>query len=287
MTAGLAKLAGVERVVVCTPPDSGGRVNDAILAAAHLCGVDEVYRCGGAQAIAALAYGTKKIPKVAKIVGPGGAYVALAKKQVSKDVAIDFYAGPTEIAVAVDGSSDAKLAAWDLIAQAEHGGDTLTCLVSLSRRIASEVQTEIGRILPSVERRNLVEKSLTKGVTAICDDRRTACNFISELAPEHLELLTRNPEELAERITSAGLILLGSYAPAAASDYCIGTDHVLPTGGFAANHSGLSVLDFVKLTWKVEATRKGLQRLVEPLGTLSKAEGLPSHYLSVKSRFQR
>jgi histidinol dehydrogenase len=287
MTAGLANLAGVQRVAVCTPPDSSGIVNDVVLAAADLCNVDEVYRCGGVQAIAALAYGTEAIPKVDKIVGPGGVYVALAKRHVSKDVAIDFYAGPTEIAVAVDETSDARLAAWDLIAQAEHGEDCVTSLVSVSKTAASRVRAEINSLLPSVERRRFVESSLSRGVTAMCDDWETACDLISELAPEHLELLTRNQKQLGERIRSAGLVLLGSYAPAAASDYCIGTDHVLPTGGFASNHSGLSVLDFLKLTWMVEGTRKGLQSVLEPLGALTKAEGLPNHLLSVESRLQK
>jgi histidinol dehydrogenase len=286
MTAGLAKLAGVQRVAVCTPPNPDGEINDAILTAADLCKVDEVYKCGGVQAIAALAYGTKSIPKVNKIVGPGGARVALAKRQVSKDVATDFFAGPTEIAIALDETSDAKLAAWDLIAQAEHGEDCVTILVTVSETSTSKVRDEIGRILPSVERRRFVEASLIAGVAAVCENWNTACKFINELAPEHLELLTENHAQLAERIRSAGLILLGPYASAAVSDYCLGTDHVLPTGGFAANHSGLSVLDFLKFTWIAEGTREGLRSILQPLKALTGAEGLPNHYLSAESRFR-
>lgn len=285
MTAGLAKLAGVERVVVCTPPDSSGAINDAILAATELCGVDEVYRCGGVQAIAALAYGTKTIPKVEKIVGPGGAYVALAKRNVSRDVPIDSFAGPTEITVAIDETGDARSAAWDLIAQAEHGEDCLITLVTVSESVASKVSDEIVKALPSLARRKFVEASLRRGVGAVCEDWETACDFISELAPEHLELLTENRKQMAEKIRSAGLILLGEYAPGAASDYCIGTDHVLPTGGFAANHSGLSILDFLKLTWTIEGSREGLQSVLGPLKALTTAEGLPNHYLSVECRF--
>jgi histidinol dehydrogenase len=285
MTAGLARLAGVERIVVCTPPNSMGCVNDAILAASELCGVDEVYRCGGAQAIAALTYGTKIIPKVDKIVGPGGNYVALAKRHVARDIATDF-AGPTEMTVAVDETSNARLAAWDLVAQAEHGEDCLVNLVAVSKNIASDVREEINRILPSVARRNFVEASLRRGVTAICQDWQTACNFINELGPEHLELLTENRRQLAETIKSAGLILLGEFAPAAGSDYCIGTDHVLPTSGFAVNHSGLSILDFLKLTWTVEGTREGLRAILDPLKAMALTEGLPNHYLSVKTRFR-
>lgn len=287
MTAGLAKLAGVRRVVVSTPPDSTGAVNDAILAAAKLCGADEVYRCGGAQAISALAYGTSTIRKVDKIVGPGGVYVALAKKLVSKDVAIDFYAGPTEITVVADQSTDPRLAAWDLIAQAEHGADTLPCLVTSSEAIASRVRLEINGILPRIERRRFVEGSLASGNSAICDNWDTACSFMNQIAPEHLELLTANPYALGGKISSAGLILIGPDAPAAASDYCIGTDHVLPTGGFARMCAGLSVLDFVKPTWIVEGSRKGLQSILKPLKSIATVEGLPNHYLSVESRFEK
>ena len=286
MTAGLARLAGVQRIVVCTPPNASGAINESILMASSLCDVDEVYKCGGPQAIAALAYGTKTISNVDKIVGPGGLHVALAKRHVSKDVAIDFFAGPTEILIAVDETTDARQAAWDLIAQAEHGEDSFTNLVTVSKISASNVRAEVNRILPSVERRRFVEDSLCRGVTAVCEDWETACNYINELAPEHVELLTEAPRRLVGRITSAGLILLGPYAPAAASDYCMGTDHVLPTGGSAANHSGLSVLDFLKLRWTAEGTPKGLRSLLQPLKALASAEGLPNHYLSAESRFR-
>lgn len=287
MTAGVAKLAGVPRIVVCTPPDSNGAVNDAILAAADLCGVDEVYRCGGAQAIAALAYGTKSIPRVDKIVGPGGTYVAIAKKLVSSNVPIDFYAGPTELIVVADKTSDPRLAAWDLIAQAEHGPDTLLCLVTFSEEVATDVRSEISRILPGIERRKYVEESIVNGSAVICEDEDAACDFVNAMAPEHVELLTENGSGLAERIHAAGLILIGPYSPAAASDYCVGTNHVLPTGGFAENHSGLSVLDFVKLTWTVTGSPKGIQSILEPLKVLASNEGLINHYSSVEARFKK
>lgn len=287
MTAGLAKMTGVRRVVVCTPPDTAGAVNDAILAAAKICRVDEVYRCGGAQAISALAYGTRTICKVDKVVGPGGVYVALAKKLVSMNVAIDFYAGPTEITVVADESTDPRLAAWDLIAQAEHGGDSLPSLVTLSEEIPARVRSEINGILPRIERRKFVEASLASGNSAICDNWDTASNFVNEMAPEHLELLTKNPYALAEKIDAAGLILIGTDAPAAASDYCIGTDHVLPTDGFARMYAGLSALDFVRPTWIVEGSREGLQLIIKPLKSMTTTEGLPNHYLSVESRLEK
>jgi histidinol dehydrogenase len=287
MTAGLAKMAGVRRVVVCTPPDPRGYANDSILAAAKICDVDEVYRCGGAQAVSALAYGTRTIPRVDKIVGPGGVYVALAKKLVSKDVAIDFYAGPTEITILVDESTDTRFAAWDLIAQAEHSQYTLPCLVTTSEEIASKVRSEIIKILPRIERRKDVEASLAGGNCAICDSWDTACRLVNDMGPEHLELLTKDPYALADQIDSAGLILIGPDAPAAASDYCIGTDHVLPTSGFARMYAGLSVLDFIKPTWIVEGSPEGLKTILNPLKSMATAEGLPNHYLSVKSRFEK
>jgi len=287
MTAGVAKLVGIPRVAICTPPDSNGAVSDAVLAAADLCGVDEVYRCGGAQAIAALTYGTKTIPRVAKVVGPGGIYVAIAKKLVSGDVPIDFYAGPTELIVVADKAADTKLAAWDLIAQAEHGLDTLPCLVTCSEQVAANVRSDMNRILAGIERKRCVQESLANGSTAICDDLDVACDFVNEMAPEHVELLTERNNELSERIHSAGLVLMGPYSPAAASDYCVGTNHVLPTGGFARNHSGLSALDFMKLTWMVTGSPNGLQSILEPLKILASSEGLPNHYFSVQARFEK
>jgi len=287
MTAGIAKIARVPRIVICTPTDSKGRVNDAILAAAKLCGVNEVYKCGGAHAIAALAYGTRTVPSVDKIVGPGGTYVSFAKRIISRDLPIDFYAGPTEIMVVADKTANPTLAAWDLIAQAEHGPDTLTCLVTYSDTFASHVRSEISRLLPTVERREYVQQSLAKGAAAICKDQNTAIEFINTIAPEHLELLTKNGHAFSKRINSAGLVLIGPYTPAAASDYSVGTNHVLPTNGFAKNHSGLSVLDFMKLTWRVTGTRNGLLNILNPVKILASKEGLPNHYLSVQARFER
>jgi histidinol dehydrogenase len=286
MTAGIAKLAGVQRIVLCTPPAANGQVNDVILAAADLCGVNEAYRCGGAHAIAALAYGTRTISRVEKIVGPGGRYVAMAKKLISSDVLIDFNAGPTELIVVADKTTNPKLAAWDLIAQAEHGPDTLTCLVTCAEEVAANVRREISRTLPTIERRKYVEQSLANGTTAICEDLDTVCDFVNEMAPEHVELLTQNSQILSDRIHTAGLILLGPYSPAAASDYCIGSNHVLPTGGFAKNHGGLSILDFMKVGCTVQGSSTGLQNVLEPLKILASAEGLANHYSSVRARFE-
>ncbi len=287
MTAGLARLAGVERVVVCTPAAPSGAVSDAILAAAGVCGVGEVYRTGGAQSIAALAYGTESIPKVQKIVGPGGIYVSAAKKLVSGDTGIDFFAGPTELVVVADESADPRTVAWDLIGQAEHGTDSLCGLVTFSNRFAASVRENIGRITPKLERRKFVEGCLRGGFAAVASDVKTAACFVDALAPEHLEVMLGDASgNFAKSISNAGLILCGPYSPCAASDYIIGTDHVLPTEGFAQKRAGLSVLDFVKLVWTVEGSREGLRSVLRPLKELAYAEGLPNHYLSVRSRFE-
>lgn len=292
MTAGVAKLAGVKRVVLCTPP-SGGRdgkgakVGDAILAAAKLCGVDEVYRIGGAQSIAALAYGTKSIPKVSKIVGPGGLYVSAAKKIVSTDVPIDFLAGPTEMVVVGDAKTDARMAAWDLMAQAEHGQDSICGLVTWDPRLAKEVRKVVGEVAPTLQRKDFVLGCLRRGFTALCKDRDTAIELINSLAPEHLELMVEHGTEMAGSISNAGLVLTGAYAPGAASDYSIGTDHVLPTEGVARLRSGLTALDFVKVGWVVGGTKEGLKMLLPSLKELATAEGLPNHFLSAQMRFRK
>ncbi|HUH99919.1 MAG TPA: histidinol dehydrogenase, partial [Nitrososphaerales archaeon] len=289
MTAGLAKLAGVKRVVICTPPasDKGLRISDSILAAAHLCGVNSVFRVGGAQSIAAMAYGTESIPKVSKIVGPGGLYVSAAKKIVSADVPIDFLAGPTEMVVVGDAKADARLAAWDIMGQAEHGQDSICGLVTWDEGFAKGVKKIVDEVSPKLERKDYVIGCLERGFAALCKDRRTAIELVNQLAPEHLELMMEDAKEAAESISNAGLILTGDYAPGAASDYVIGTDHVLPTEGVAKLRSGLSVLDFVKVGWVVEGTRKGLKTVLPSLKELALAEGLPNHFLSAQSRFRR
>lgn len=287
MTAGVAKLAGVERVVVCSPPGPDGRVNPAILAACGICGVDEVYCVGGAQSVAAMAYGTESIRPVQKIVGPGGLYASVAKKLVSADVSIDFFAGPTELVVVGDGTTDARAAAWDLVGQAEHGEETLCGLVTWDSELASRVRSEATRIAEDAERGAFVRAALSRGFAAVCDSREKAAELVNAIAPEHLEILTKDPGEFSKMVRNAGLILLGQYTPCAASDYTIGTDHVIPTEGYARLRTGLSVLDFVKLNWVVEGTKDGLKRVLPSLKSLALAEGLPNHYKSVEERFRR
>ena len=291
MTAGVARMAGVRRIVVCSPPSrsgkDSGRISDAILAAAKLCGVDEVYRIGGAQSIAALAYGTESIPRVSKIVGPGGLFVSAAKKIVSSDVPIDFLAGPTEMVVVGDAKADARLAAWDIMGQAEHGTDSICGFVTWDETAAKEVRRIVAEVSPTLERSEFVEGCLRRGFTALCADREAAVEFVNALAPEHLELLVEDATNVADSIENAGLILTGPYAPGAASDYCVGTDHVLPTEGLARLRAGLTSLDFVKVNWVVEGTKPGLKALLPSLKELALAEGLPNHFLSAEARFRK
>ncbi|TLY15400.1 MAG: histidinol dehydrogenase [Thaumarchaeota archaeon] len=261
MTAGVAKFAGVPRVVLTSPPQRHGKVSPAVLAA------------------------TKSLSRVAKIVGPGGVYASVAKRLVAADVETDFYAGPTELIVFADGYCKPRFPAWEVIGQAEHGADTLCGLVTYSKEYANEVRAEILKLLPSLERREYIEASLERGFSAICDSESTACGFIDAVAPEHLEILTRDYVRVGERVERAGLKLLGPYSPCAASDYVAGTDHVIPTAGFSASRGALSVLDFLKLDWSVLGTEAGLWGVIKSLKAIAYAEGLPNHYLSTRSRF--
>ena len=239
MTVVPAKVAGVPRIVVCSPSDAKGKVNPLVLVAADICGVDEVYKVGGAQAIAALAYGTKSIKPVRKIVGPGSKYVTAAKVLVSTDVAIDMPAGPSEVLVLADESADARFIAFDMVSQAEHGGDSVAGLITTSEKVALQVQENLATVAASAERGEKVSEALAKyGFIIVCKNMDEAISLVNQFAPEHLEVMTAKPKEIAEKLT-AGLILLGPYSPVALSDYGSGTNHVLPTGGFAQSFSGL------------------------------------------------
>ena len=287
MTAVPAKVAGVPRIVACSPSDSKGKVNPLVLVAADICGVDEVYRVGGAQAIAALAYGTKTISPVRKIVGPGSKYVTEAKVQISNDIAIDMPAGPSEVLVLADESADARFIAYDMISQAEHGGDSVAGLITTSEKVAKNVQENLSKIVASAERSEKISESLGKyGFIIVCSSIEEMVNLSNQFAPEHLEVLTGKPQEIAKKLT-AGLILLGPYSPVALSDYGSGTNHVLPTGGFAQSFSGLSALDFVRRVSIVESTRTGLERVKDSIKTLTEAENLPNHYKAIQARLEK
>jgi histidinol dehydrogenase len=285
-----AKVAGVGEVVVATPPGPEGSIHPLTLVAADICGVDSIYRVGGIQAIAALAFGTETVGKVDKIVGPGNKYVTTAKSVVSRWVAIDKPAGPTEILVIADESADPRIIAMDLISQAEHGSGGISGLITTSEVLAKKVQNELSEIVPKIPHSKYVREVLKSGgfiyLTKSLDD---AAEFADRFGPEHLEIQTREPREpreLAEKVGGAGLILLGEYTPVSATDYCMGVNHVLPTNGYGKISSGLTVIDFLKLVDVVESSREGLQNVRENVRVLSDAEGLPNHGLAVEGRFK-
>jgi len=286
MIATPAKVAGVPEIAVCSPPRSEGEVNPSILVAADICGVNEIYRLGGAQAIAALAYGTQSVRSVDKIVGPGNRYVQAAKMLVSRDLPIDVPAGPSEIAIIADETADPRIIALDMISQSEHL-DAIPILVTTSRKLAENVVRMLERLVESSPNRRVISENLSRnGLVLVCGDLEEAIKVVNEFAPEHLEVMIEDAWKMAERITSAGLILIGKDTPVAASDYCLGTIHVLPTGGFSHVYSGLSVLDFVKHFCIAECSRGKLQEINESIRVLAKIEGLMNHSLAVDGRLR-
>ncbi len=287
MNVAPAKVAGVERVVVCTPPGKDGGVDPLTLVACDVCMVDEVYKIGGVQAIAAMAYGTETVPRVDKIVGPGNQYVTAAKTVVSDIVSIDKPAGPSEILVIADESANPRLIAVDLISQAEHGAGGISGLVTTSGTLADAVAKLVEDLVPSLERGEIVSDVLSEGgfiytVSTI----EEAITFANRFAPEHLEIMTERPEDVADRITNSGLILLGAYTPVSSTDYCMGVNHVLPTEGYAKVSSGITVLDYMKPVSIVNATKAGLDSVRSKVAVLSEAEGLPNHREAVEARFK-
>jgi histidinol dehydrogenase len=288
MCAVPAMLAGVSRISVVSPPMKDGSIDPVTLVAADICGIDEVYRIGGAQAIAALAYGTKTIKKVDKIVGPGGLFVNIAKFLVSNKISIDMIAGPTELLIYADSRSDPRYVVKDLISQAEHSHDTICGVVTTSESLLKKLENEIRITLnSSLARSEIVSASLRKnGFIALCKSEDDGISFINELAPEHLEIISENPGRIASKVNTAGVVLLGKYSPSSASDYCLGSNHVLPTIEFGKSKSSLSVLDFVKLVSHITVTKTGLQSVQKYIKELAFAEGLPNHYYAVEERFR-
>ena len=278
--------AGVNRIVVISPPDFNGNIDPMTVYVAQKCGA-ELYKVGGAQAIGALAYGTKSIPKVDKIIGPGGKFVSIAKAIVSEQTSIDMIAGPTELGIIVDASADPELVALDLISQAEHSNDTMCFVVTKSKTIAKQIQKSLEKLIPVVERSEIVKQSISKnGFIAICKNQDEVINFANKIAPEHMELMVKNAKTLSKRITGPGLVLIGNNTPSSASDYLLGTNHILPTSGFGRTRGGLSVLDFLKLKTVVETKKATLSEISNDLKTLTDAEGLPNHYKAVERRLK-
>lgn len=282
-----AKVAGVKQIVAISPPMKNGKIDPFTLVAADICGIDEFYKIGGAHGIAALAYGTETIKKVDKIVGPGGLYVSIAKSVVSKDVAIDMIAGPTELLIYANEKTNPRHIVLDLISQAEHSEDTICGVVTKSNSIAEKIVKEINKVISfdNIPRKEIVVKSLDKnGFIAICDDNKKVIEFINEFAPEHLELLANDELEIVNEINNAGLILIGNNTPSSVSDYCLGSNHVLPTNKFAKSRSSLSVLDFIKIVNTVEINYQTLEQISPILKEITSMEGLSNHYEAVKGR---
>ena len=286
MSAITAAEAGVKRIVITSPPGPDGKIDPMPITVAEKCGA-EIYKVGGAQAIGALAYGTKSIAKVDKIVGPGGKFVSIAKSLVSDQIAIDMIAGPTELGIIVDTTADPEFVALDLISQAEHSNDTMCFVITTSKIMAKQIQKSLEKLIPDVERRTIVNQSISKnGFIAICKNQQEVIDLANKIAPEHMELMVKNAKTLSKRITGSGLILIGNNTPSSASDYLLGTNHILPTNGFGKTRGGLSVLDFLKLQTEVETRKSALSKILDELNTLTDAEGLPNHYNAVKRRLK-
>ena len=278
--------AGVKRIVVVSPPDSNGKIDPMTITVAEYAGA-EIYKVGGAQAIAALAYGTKSIPKVDKIVGPGGKFVSIAKAIVSEEISIDMIAGPTELGIVVDSNANPELVAYDLVSQAEHSNDTMCFVITTSKSKATQIQKSLEKLIPNVERSSIVKQSISKnGFIAICKNQNDVIELANKIAPEHMELMVKGAKAFSKKITGPGLVLIGNNTPSSASDYLLGTNHILPTNGFGRTRGGLSVLDFLKLQTVVETKKSDLNEISDNLKILTDAEGLPNHYKAVERRLK-
>jgi len=285
MCAVPAKIAGVEKIVVCSPPTKSGDVNPALLVASDIAGVSEFYRVGGAQAIAAMAYGTSTVPTVDKIVGPGNVYVTATKLEVNRDVAIDVPAGPSEVLVIADQTANASYVAADLLAQAEHDPQAWAILLTTSEKIASAVNEEIYKQIKSLSRINIIKSSLEKGgLIVTVQDIEEAIELANMIAPEHLQIQTKTPNEVFKKIRNAGAIFLGGYSPVSFGDYSSGLNHVLPTAGYAKIYSGLSSLDFVKTMNFLQCNKEGYRNLKETTITIAEMEGFDAHAKAVSVR---
>jgi histidinol dehydrogenase len=282
-----AKVADVPRIVVCTPPKEDGSVTPLTIVAADMAGADEIYKLGGAQAIAAMGFGTESIDRVNKIVGPGNIYVTAAKMLMRGTVEIDFPAGPSEVLIIADRTADPGVIAADMIAQAEHDPKSLSVLVTTDELLASAVAEELGAQAASAARGEIVEQSLDHSAILVAVDLDEALDFSNAFAPEHLEIITIDPMEALRYVRHAGSVFLGRYTPVAAGDYASGTNHVLPTSGYARLFSGLNVDHFTKKLTVQMITEDGLLGLEDTITTLAEAEGLKAHAESVRKRLKQ
>lgn len=286
MLAVPAKIAGCSEIVMCSPPDAEGRIDDAVLFTADLCGVTRIFKVGGAQAIAAMAHGTKTIPRVFKIFGPGNRYVTYAKQLVSTDVAIDMPAGPSEVAVLADKTCDPRFVAADLLSQAEHGTDSQVLLVTPDQRVIDETLAEIESQLKELPRREIAEKALVHSTAILVRDKSQSLDLLNEYAPEHLILAVEDADEMAERVVNAGSVFIGNYSCESAGDYAAGTNHTLPTAGFARSHGGVSLDSFVKKITFQKVSPAGILDLGPAIEVMAAAEGLEAHKRAVSVRLE-
>ncbi|MDO5828119.1 MAG: histidinol dehydrogenase [Methanobrevibacter sp.] len=288
MTVIPAKIAGVDRIIACSPPGPDGKIQAAILVAADLAGVDEIYKCGGAQAIAAMAYGTESIAKVEKIVGPGNIFVTAAKKLVYGDVDIEFPAGPSEVLILADESAIPEYIAYDFLSQSEHDPNASCFLVTDSERIANESNELIEKFAKEAKRSEIIAESLEQhGHVILCNTMDEAIDFTNEYAPEHLIISTKDDKAVLDKIKNAGSIFLGKYSPVAAGDYGSGTNHVLPTGGGAKMYSGLSTETFIKKPTVQTLTKEGIKELSKTVLPIAEYEGFYAHADSIKVRLDK
>ena len=283
-----AKVAGVERIIMTTPPGADGKVNPGTLVAAHIAGVDEIYKVGGAQAIAAMAFGTQSIPKVDKITGPGNIFVALAKKACFGYVSIDSIAGPSEILVIADETANPRYVATDLLSQAEHDELASAILITTSKTLADQVSVEVDRFVANLSRREIIEKSLNNyGYILLVDSLDEVADTANEIASEHLEILTKDPFAMMTKIRNAGAIFLGEYSSEPLGDYFAGPNHVLPTNGTARFFSPLNVDDFLKKTSIISYSRPALEKIHQDIECFAENEGLTAHANSIRVRFEK
>ena len=282
-----AKVAGVDRIVMCTPPGKDGKVYPSTLVAAKEAGVDEIYKVGGAQAIAAMAFGTESVPKVDKIVGPGNIYVALAKKAVFGYVSIDSIAGPSEILVLADETANPRYVAADLLSQAEHDEMASAILITTSQKLAEEVSAEIDQFVAELSRKEIIQKSLDNyGYILVADNMEEAIDTVNAIASEHMEIVTKNPFEVMTKVRNAGAIFIGEYSSEPLGDYFAGPNHVLPTNGTAKFFSALSVDDFIKKSSIISYSREALEEVYKDIAQFAECEQLTAHANSVKVRFE-
>ena len=287
MLAVPAKIAGCKDIILCTPPDSKGKIHPAILFAARLAGVDRIFKAGGVQAIAAMAYGTESIPKVYKIFGPGNQYVTAAKQLVSlRDVAIDMPAGPSEVEVLADDSANPVFVTADLLSQAEHGVDSQAILITTSERLQAAVVEEVERQLAELPRREIAEKSLADSKLILVNDMDEAVELTNEYAPEHLIVETSDYMEVAERVVNAGSVFLGSFSPESAGDYASGTNHTLPTNGYAKAYSGVSLDSFIRKITFQEILPEGIKAIGPAIEEMAANEQLDAHKNAVTVRLK-